>query len=178
MRVARVAAWVALAATPGLCGDAPVALNPRVGQVHTVYLLSMSNGFDQYLAERLTQSGVFQVVTDPQKADALFSDRIGQALETRMLELYPTPEMLAKKKEREEKEAKGERVDDEKNNPVHLTAYSRGRGMLFLVDRHSRDVLWSIYLRPKNFTPDVLNKTAREIVSQLQKQLNPGAEKK
>jgi hypothetical protein len=177
MRLARIAVWVAVPAVL-LGADATPVVNPRVGQVHRVYLLSMSNGFDQYLAGRLTESGLFQVVTDPQKAEALFTDRIGDSLEARMLELYPTPEMIAKKKEREEKKAKGEVVDDEKYNPIHLTAYGRGKGMLFLVDRNSRDVLWSIYLRPKNFTPDVLTKTAREIVNQLQKELRPPSEKK
>ena len=58
-------------------------------QVHKVYLLPMSNGMEQYLANRLTGLGVFQVVTDPRKADAIFTDGIGAGLENRLAELFP-----------------------------------------------------------------------------------------
>ena len=58
-------------------------------QVHKVYLLPMTNGMEQYLANRLTGLGVFQVVTDPQKADAVFTDGIGAAFESRQAEMFP-----------------------------------------------------------------------------------------
>jgi len=58
-------------------------------QVHKVYLMPMSNAMDQYLANRLTGLGVFQVVTDPQKADAIFTDGIGAAFESRLADLFP-----------------------------------------------------------------------------------------
>src|SRR5579863_5206571 len=50
------------------------AANPHLKQVNAVYILSMGNGMDQYLANQLTTAGVFQVVTDPKKADAILTD--------------------------------------------------------------------------------------------------------
>jgi len=58
-------------------------------QVHKVYLLPMTNAMEQYLANRLTGLGVFQVVTDPKKADAIFTDGIGASFESRLAELFP-----------------------------------------------------------------------------------------
>lgn len=154
-----------------LAATGPV--NEDLRQVHTVYLLPMTSGMDQYLANRLNESGLFEVVTDPQKADAVFTDRIGEALEIRMNELYPTPEILAKKKKEEEDKKKGNTdfYEDDKNSPVHLTSFGKGKGMFFLVDRHKRVVLWSTYARPKNFSADQLNRTAREVTARLQKDM-------
>jgi hypothetical protein len=64
----------------------------ELGQVRSVYLLSMGRGFDQYLANRLTTEHVFQVVADPKRADAVLTDHLGEAFEERMKELYPPPE--------------------------------------------------------------------------------------
>ena len=61
----------------------------ELAQVHKVYLLPMTNGMEQYLANRLTGLGVFQVVTDPKKADAIFTDRIGEAFEAKQTEWFP-----------------------------------------------------------------------------------------
>ncbi|MGH9664591.1 MAG: hypothetical protein ACRD9L_09235, partial [Bryobacteraceae bacterium] len=153
--------------------------NEQLRQIHSVYLLPMTSGLDQYLANRLSASGVVEVVTDPQKADAVFTDKIGQALEDRMNELYPTPEMLAKKKEKEEEKKKGHSdfYDDDKNSPVHLTSFGKGKGMFFLVDRRTRNVIWSTYERPKDFSADQLNRTAREVTAKLQHDMKPPAEK-
>ena len=57
--------------------------------VHKVYLLPMTNAMEQYLANRLTGLGVFQVVTDPKKADAVFTDGIGASFESRLADLFP-----------------------------------------------------------------------------------------
>ena len=43
-----------------------------LGDIKTVYLLPMSNGLDQYLAQQLTAGAVLQVVTDPQKRRCRF----------------------------------------------------------------------------------------------------------
>ena len=60
--------------------------------VKTVYLLPMSNGLDQYLAIRLTTGATMQVVTDPQKADAVMTDHLGQSFEEKLDEYYsPKP---------------------------------------------------------------------------------------
>jgi hypothetical protein len=58
----------------------------------TVYVLSMPRGMDQYLANRLTNSHIFQVVTDPKKADAFITDRIGDAFQAQMDVIFPPPE--------------------------------------------------------------------------------------
>src|ERR1035441_10657050 len=60
--------------------------------VHTVYLLRMSKGLDQYLANRLTADKVFRIVTDPKLADAVFTDQIGEGIEAKLEELFPPPE--------------------------------------------------------------------------------------
>src|SRR5678815_5872407 len=67
------------------------AANAQVSAVKTVYVLPMAGGLDQYLALRLTSQGVLQVVTDPQKADAILTDGIGARLEASLTELYGTP---------------------------------------------------------------------------------------
>ena len=46
---------------------------------------------DQYLANQLTTLGVFQVVADPQKADAIITDRLGEPFEAKLKDLYPPP---------------------------------------------------------------------------------------
>ncbi|HEX8984642.1 MAG TPA: hypothetical protein VF767_04400 [Bryobacteraceae bacterium] len=78
-----------------LLGVFPMALvsapNAQVARVRSVYLLPMTNGFDQYLANRLTNLGVFSVVTDPAKADAVLTDRIGEALQKKLTDLFPEP---------------------------------------------------------------------------------------
>src|SRR5215472_12622067 len=62
----------------GLLVAAP---RPELAQIHTVYLLPMSAGLDQFLAVRITEHSLFQVVTDPAKADAVFTDKIGASFE-------------------------------------------------------------------------------------------------
>jgi hypothetical protein len=64
----------------------------ELSAVRTVYVLPMSKGFDQYLANRLTNQSVFQVVTDPTKADAIFTDSIGESLEQTLDAIVPTAE--------------------------------------------------------------------------------------
>src|SRR5260370_42250918 len=43
----------------------------------------------------------------------------------------------------------------------------RGRGNFFIVDRKSRNVLWSVYERPKDSSPGELSRTAERIVKRL-----------
>jgi hypothetical protein len=73
--------------------------------VRTVYMMPMSRGLDQYLANRLTGERVFQVVTDPKLADAVFSDRIGEAFQAQLESLLPPPEPEAAKESKEGEEA-------------------------------------------------------------------------
>ncbi len=79
--------WPLALAMPSLFA----AANPQLKQVTAVYILAMGNGEDQFLANQLTSSGVFQVVTDPKKADAILTDRVGEPFEKKLDELYPPP---------------------------------------------------------------------------------------
>lgn len=138
--------------------------NPQLHNVHTVYLLPMSGSLDQYLAARLTRASLFQVVTDPQKADAIFTDRIGEGFEQKMQELFPPPEV------------KKAATDDDDKDPVKAykrpASAARGRGTVFLVDKASRNVLWSAYLPIRGTQPDEVNRRADHLVERLQKDLN------
>ncbi len=70
-----------------------VAAEPQVQlkQVQSVYILPMARGMDQYLANKITRQGLFVIVTDPQRADAILADRIGEPFERKLEELYPAP---------------------------------------------------------------------------------------
>lgn len=127
-----------------------------VHSVKTVYLMSMANGMDQYLAGRLTAESVIQVVTDPRKADAVFTDHVGESFEKSMDELYGsvTP-----------------------NKDTSGAAYGRvgggvrSRGTYFLVDRATRDILWSDEETPKDASPLETRRIAARIADHLGKLL-------
>src|SRR5690349_18392598 len=59
--------------------------------VRNVYVMPMARGLDQYLANRMASQGPFVVVTDPKLADAVISDRLGQAFQTQLETIFPTP---------------------------------------------------------------------------------------
>lgn len=128
----------------------------ELDNVKTVYLLPMSNGLDQFLAMRLTHDAVVQVVTDPQKADAVLTDRIGTAFEQKLDELYGA---------------------NDKDKQAQITGMqggsSRGRGAIFLVDRRTRSVIWTAYERPKGTAPEDINRMAQKIADKLQKDRKP-----
>ncbi len=171
--------------------------------VRAVYMLPMSNGMDQYLANRLINLHAVQVVTDPQRADAILTDRLGPGFEDKLQELYPPPpeekDKDAKDNEKDEAKAdadadkdKGDKDDGKDNDkdeakpdaasrfgdPVNklpkagsMSSFGRAKGTIFLVDVKTRQVLWSIYQRPKNSTPQQLDKTAVHIVNQLKQDI-------
>jgi hypothetical protein len=148
-------------------GAAVAAANPGLTEVKTVYLLPMSNSLDQYLANMLTRSGLLQVVTDPQKADAIFTDKIGQPFQDKMDELYPPAEQP--KAEDDNGESK-----DPWGQPIQkLSTVSKGRGTVFLVDRQNRNVIWSIYSPVGGTQPNDVNRRATDITKKLQKDLQP-----
>jgi len=145
------------------------AINADLRRVNMVYILPMSSGMDQFLANRLTTLGVFQVVTDPQKADALITDRIGQSFQDKLEELYPPLKPVLKD---EKKDDKKDKKDDMSAPPVpHVSSFNTGKGNFFIVDRRSRNVLWSVYERPKDSTPGELTKTAEKVVRRLKTDL-------
>jgi len=101
-------------ALPLFAASLMAAANPQLKQVNKVYILGMSGGMDQYLASRLTSLGVFQVVADPQKADAVITDRIGESFEARLKELYPPPPPPKPKPVKVEDKAKDDKAKDDK----------------------------------------------------------------
>jgi hypothetical protein len=165
----------------------PAAVKPELKRVSNVYILSMGNGMDQFLANQLTNAGVFQVVTDPKKADAILTDRLGEGFEKKLDELYPpppTPEQIQKQEEEKEKDKDGKRRGFDIGGPVgHMassSSFSSTRGTFFLVDRKTRAVLWSVYEAPaKDSSPAAMTKVAAKVVKHLGTDLSdkkPGGE--
>lgn len=138
---------------------ASLSLGANISEVQSVYLLPMSGGLDQYLANRLT--GVFRVVTDPKLADAVFTDQLGEPFELKLAELYPT--------EKTESADKADKDKEDKQAP-RVSSFGRGRGTIFLVDLKSRAVIWSGYQKRNGSAPDTLNRAAGQIVEQIKKQ--------
>ncbi len=167
--------WATLMLSPFLAGQADLSA------VRRVYMLPMSNGFEQYLANHLTMNNVLQVVTDPEQADAVFTDHIGLKLERQLDELYPPPpeeeeESAKDETEGEEEEAEsaaepGQMVDE---NVPPISTFSRGRGNVFLVDRRSRDVVWSMYHQPKRRSPEKLDEAAARVIYSLRESMGLG----
>jgi hypothetical protein len=156
----------------------------------------MGRGLDQFIANRLTRMHVLRVVTDPAKADIIFTDEVGAALEDRLNDLYPLPLSPEAQAAAAEKAAAKEAAAKEKTDkpgayqapgPGSLLADTvnkadragsmgvsgRGRGTMFLVDVKSRDVLWSVFEKPKNSNPRELDHTAERVVKQLKEDLSP-----
>lgn len=151
------------------------AVHPALPEVKRVYLLPMSSGLDQYLANQLTKAGRFEVVTDPAKADAVFTDRIGTAFEDRWNELYPPPPPppapVDPKKDSKGKD--GEELETAIAPLVRVSSFNRGKGNVFLVSRKTSSVIWSHYARPKDMSSKSLDRVADRIVDQLRDDLNP-----
>ncbi len=171
--------------------------------VHSVYLLPMARGMDQYLANQLTNEHIFQVVTDPKLADAILTDHISEGFQAQLEEFSPAPkppepqkpvaaESAAKaadepaapeKPASPKKTAKPEeeppapallrKTENTLSNPATSSGFSRAHGTLFLVDAKSRQVIWSIYAPPKDFAGKEMNRTASDIVSRLKRDLKP-----
>ncbi len=177
-----------------LAAAAFAGVNPQLHEVKRVYILAMGSGMDQYLANQLTNAGLFEVVTDPKKADAIVTDNVGESFQKRLEELYPPPP--APKKETATKPAAdsgtavgiSDSAPNDAKAPAKKDAFAdvdfsgggsrvsslaRGKGNFFVVDRGSRIVLWSVFDRPKNSTPAELTKTAAQIVKRLKDDLYP-----
>jgi hypothetical protein len=171
--------WTVLLFLPMLAGAAEIAGS----NVRTVYIMSMQHGLDQYIANQLTREHVLDVVADPVRADAIFTDRLGEPLEAELEKLHPTPKPPAPKEEtasEKEKDSPGKEKDNsgDKDKPAgsktyrdaeppHTSSFGRGKGTMFLVDAHSRVILWSIYEKPTLSNPAHLDGTAKRIVNRL-----------
>jgi hypothetical protein len=158
----------------------------ELATVHTVYLLPMSRGMDQFLASRLTNGHVLQVVTDPKLADVILSDHIGEGFEAQMAALFPppappkpaapaapaTPPPAATASASTSPMAMFTDPTNKAANPAMSSSFSRTRGTIFLVDAKSHEVLWSVYDPPKSTTGKSLDRTATDIVSRLKRDMN------
>jgi hypothetical protein len=69
-------------------------VNPQLEKVQSIYILPMSGGMDQFLANRLTRMGKMQVVADPLSADTILTDKIGEPFEKRLDLLYGSPHKM------------------------------------------------------------------------------------
>jgi hypothetical protein len=146
-------------------------LGANLPAVRSVYVMPMSQGMDQFLANRLAGQHVFQVVSDPKLADAVLTDRIGPALNTSLEEIAPTAQPVAAE-DKDAKDARKEPVAMNKlDNPSLASTFGRGKGTFFLVAAKSREVLWSTFEVPKNSTAGELDRTASDIVSRLMRDL-------
>ncbi len=165
----------------------------------TVFLMPLSHGLDQFVANRLIQMHVLRVVTDPAKADTIITDQVGRGFEARMKDLYPPPPepsaeppadakvTQAAKPKPDNPPNRGDMPEQQQHGLASMLGdtvnkadqqgsmgvYGRGRGTLFLVDVQSRQVLWSIFEKPKSFSPQALDQTADKIVKRLKEDLNP-----
>jgi hypothetical protein len=162
-----------------LCSSGLLAA--ELSGVHVVYLFPMAHGMDQYLANRLTNDHVLQVVTDPKLADAFFSDRVGLALQNQIETALAKPAPKDAPKDgkdapRTTKSNPALAFGDTANkldNPANNGSWSRGKGNVFLVDSKSRMVVWSTFDLPKNATDKELDHIASDIVNRLKKDLAP-----
>ena len=179
--------WLYAAALPSIgilalaAGDAPA---PQLANVQTVYILPMGSGMDQYLADRLTAMHVVQVAADPQNADAIFTDRLGDSFERKLNDLYPKPvPPKAEADKDKDNEADKDKKDGDKTDSSSVTdavtladegkatapvpSFGRGKGTYFLVDRRTRNVLWSTYEKPTGTLPKQLKHTADDVAKQF-----------
>jgi len=174
-------ALTTLAVTAALAG-----VNPQLREVKRVYILAMTASMDQFLASQLAKAGIFEVVTDPKKADAIITDRVGESFETKLDDLYPppTPPKPVAPKPAADTPSDSAKSDAPKivtradalagvdlTGVAHPTSMGRGKGNIFIVSRGTRSVLWSIYEPPKNNTSRELTKTAERVVKHLQEDL-------
>lgn len=135
------------------------ALSAQYAGPKTVYILPMTAGLDQYLAQWLTKDHVMTVVVDPKAADVVMTDRLGEGFEDKLKEIRPD---LAKSGNSDK--------DDTKTagTTQHRFTTSKTRGTIFLVDTKTRQVLWSEYQKPPRTHSDYdLNRTAEEIAKKL-----------
>lgn len=165
-------------------------VNPQLHQVKRVYILAMGSGMDQFLANQLTKEGIFEVVTDPKKADAIVTDNVGEAFQKKLDDIYPPPPKPKAVAEVSKAPADsgtsldvGDSADtkavkkdlleglDFSGGGFRGGSFGRSKGNIFLVERNSRSVLWSVYERPKDSTPRELTKTAGRIVKHLKDDL-------
>jgi hypothetical protein len=130
----------------------------QLKDVKSVYFYPMPGGFEQHLASRMVKDHVYQVVSDPKLADAVFTDQISDSFLYK-LDHINTPPPPAN--------SSGSMSSMNAEVP-HASSFSRGKGTLFLVDSKSKQIVWSTYEKPKDTLPATLNKTAKKVVEKLE----------
>ncbi len=90
-------------------------------------------------------------MTTKQGSLALLDDPVAQKLLQSTLDLSELLELILK---------------------IAKTECRADRGTVFLVDIKSRRVIWSVYERPKDFTPKQLDRAAARIVNRLKKDIS------
>jgi hypothetical protein len=154
-----------------------------LSSVRTVYMLPMAKSLDQYLANRLTNEHLFQVVTDPTKADAIFTDRIGEGFEQKLADMLAEPEEETKEAptKTETKQPDDARGDispvgqapvNKLSKPGSTSTMSRAKGTVFLVNAKTHEVVWSAYEPPKDSTSRQMDRTASLLVNRMKRELN------
>ena len=137
-----------------LCGRVfgdNIHLSPRF---RTVYILSMTDSLDQYLASRLTSGRVLWVVLEPASADAVLTDNLGENFWNWMARTYPATATAS--------------VNNRGTaNGTAGPPPGKRHGTIFLVDPHRGVVLWSTYDLAKTSLPDELDRSAVRITGQL-----------
>ncbi|MGA3097257.1 MAG: hypothetical protein ABSF25_12430 [Bryobacteraceae bacterium] len=160
--------------------SAALLCGAELAGVRAVYVMPMSHGVDQFLANRLTGSGLFQVVADPKLADTIFTDRIGDAFQAALEKISPTPKPPVEAKDADAKADKGGKAgtddkkaksDEERGNPALNSTFGRGKGTFFLVNAKSRAVLWSTFEPSTGSSARELDRTASAIVGQLKRDM-------
>jgi hypothetical protein len=158
--------WLTNMALGALCALLPISTaHGEIFGVKTVYLLPMAGGLDQFLALQLSSGGLLQVVTDPKKADAILTDAIGERLEDSLSDLYGAPV----EKDKSDKDKDKDKSTNANSARPTMRPLSSSRGLVFLVNRTSRDVLWSTFEQPKSTEPEELRHVAEKIVDRLAK---------
>src|SRR5258708_20101706 len=122
--------------------------------VKAVYILAMTGGLDEYLAVRLTTGVILQVVTDPKKADAVLTDHLGESFQKSFDDLYGAAPAAS---------------SDSNQTFARVGGGQRSKGTFSLVDRKTRDIVWSDDERPKGNPADELRRVASRIADHLNK---------
>ena len=147
-----------------------------LGNVHSVYVLPMAHGLDQYLASTLTTQHVFVIVSDPKMADAVLTEHVNAALQQKLDTLLAPPPPKTDAKADKDESPKGTLLEpaNKIDNPADNSSVGRSKGTIFLIGTKSRQVLWSTYDLPKDSSSKELDRIAFAIVSRLMKDMGMG----
>jgi hypothetical protein len=126
----------------------------ELSRVHTVYIMAMANGLDQFLANRFTNAGVLWVVLDPARADAILTDRLDEEFWKWLNMRYPASRTSPPTAD----DLRPKNLD-QPPGPI--------RGTIFLVDPKTGLVLWSAYDQARKGSPDEMDQVAARVTKRL-----------